>query len=231
MKFPSPLLCGTLLKRYRRSLVDVKLDDGAIVTAHNAAFGQMTGCSQLGRPVMLSESKDKGRRHPHTWEMIEMNGVWVGVNPSNAHKLVAEAIAEKRIPSLLEYEHQPEVNFAPQRKIDLFFQGLEQNCFVNVHNVTWAEDGIAFFPDTASPPAQKAMQELTVIAKQSHRAIAIFVVQRGDCEKFRPADNIDRTFLRNILAAHSAGVEILVYRAVVTPSEILLGDLIPYSLD
>ena len=231
MKFPSPLVCGILLKRYRRSLVDVKLDDGTIVTAHNSSFGQMTGCSEPGRPVLLSESKDKGRRHPHTWEMIDMNGVWIGVNPANAHKVVAEAITEGKIPSLLDYELQPDATLGPGRKIDLFFQGLEQNCFVNIHSVTWVEDGIAFFPDAPSPPAQKGMQELAAIAQQGHSAIAIFVVQRGDCAKFRPADRIDRVLLRNILAAHSAGVEILVYRAVVTPHEILLGEIIPHSLD
>jgi sugar fermentation stimulation protein A len=231
MKFPSPLVRGILLKRYRRSLVDVQLDDGTTITAHNGSFGQMIGCSELGRPVLLSESKDKGRRHPHTWEMIDMNGVWIGVNPANAHKVVAEAIAEGKIPSLLDYELQSEVTLGPGRKIDLFFQGLEENCFANIHSVTWVENSTAFFPDAPSPPAQKAMQELTAIAQQGHRAIAIFIIQRSDCAKFKPADRIDRAFLRNILAAHSAGVEILAYRAVVTPNEILLGDIIPHSLD
>jgi sugar fermentation stimulation protein A len=231
MKFPSALIRGTLLKRYRRSLVDVKLGDGTIVTAHNAAFGQMTGCSELGRPVLLSESKDKGRRHPHTWEMIDMSGIWIGVNPANAHKVVAEAIADGKIPSLSGYELQHEVSLGRGRKVDLIFQGLEQNCFVNIYSVTWAENDVAFFPDAISPPSQKSMQELVNIAQQGHRAIAIFVVQRGDCSRFKPADHVDRGFLRAILAACQAGVDILAYRAVVTSVEILLGDLIPYSLE
>lgn len=229
MKFTAPLVHGILHKRHRRSLVDVKLDDGRIVTAHNASFGQMTACSEIGRPVLLSESLNEGRRHPHTWEMIDMNSVWVGVNPANARKAVLEAMAGKAIPLLKEHELQHEASFGRSRKIDLILEGMEHNCFVNIHSATWAENDIAYFPDAVSPPAQKSMQELAAIARQGHRAVAIFVVQRADCSRFKPAEHVDKDFLKAILAAESAGVEILAYRAVVTPQEVTLGSLIPYS--
>jgi sugar fermentation stimulation protein A len=229
MKFPAPLFQGTLHKRHRRSLVDVKLDDGRIVTAHNASFGQMTTCCEIGRPVLLSESLNEGRRHPHTWEMIDMNSVWIGVNPANARKAVLEAIAGKTIPLLKEHELQHEATFGRSRKIDLILEGMEHNCFVNIHNVTWAENDVAYFPDAVSPPSQKSMQELAGIARQGHRAVAVFVVQRSDCSRFKPAEHVDKDFLNAILAAENAGVEILVYRAVVTPQEVTLGSLIPYS--
>ena len=229
MKFPAPLVSGTLLKRHRRSLVDVKLDDGRIVTAHNASFGQMTACSEIGRPVLLSESLHEGRRHPHTWEMIDMNGVWVGVNPANARKAVLEAIADKEIPLLHDHELQKDVSFGRGRQIDLILEGMEQNSFVNIHNVTWAESDVACFPDAVSPPAQKSMQGLAAIARQGHRAVAIFVVQRSDCSRFKPAEHVDKDFLKAFLAAENAGVEVLPYRAVVTPQEVTLGTLIPYS--
>ena len=229
MKFPAPLVRGILHKRHKRSLVEVKLDNGPLVTAHNAAFGQMIACSEIGRPVLLSETRDSGRRHPHTWELIDMNGAWVGVNPANARKAVLEAISAKTIPLLKEHELQHEATFGRSRKIDLILEGMEHNCFVNIHNVTWAENDVAYFPDAVSPPSQKSMQELTAIARQGHRAIAIFVVQRSDCSRFKPAEQVDKDFLKAILAAETSGVEILAYRAVVTPQEVTLGTLIPFS--
>lgn len=229
MKFPAPLVHGILTKRHKRSLVEVKLENGEIVTAHNASFGHMTACSEIGRPVLLSENRDSGRRNPHTWEMIDMNGVLVGVNPGNARKAVLEAIAKKEIPLLRDHELQNEVSFGRGRKIDLILEGMEHNCFVNIHNVTWAESGVAYFPDSVSPPAQQSLQGLESIARQGHRAIALFVVQRSDCSQLKPAENVDKDFLKAILAAESAGVEMLVYRAAVTPEEVTLGTLIPYS--
>ncbi len=41
MKFPDPLIRGKLVKRYKRFLSDVELEDGAVVTAHCANSGSM----------------------------------------------------------------------------------------------------------------------------------------------------------------------------------------------
>jgi sugar fermentation stimulation protein A len=43
MHLPSPLARGTLIRRYKRFLADVALDDGAAVTAHCANPGSMLG--------------------------------------------------------------------------------------------------------------------------------------------------------------------------------------------
>ena len=45
MKFKQRLIQGTLIKRYKRFLADVELEDGLVVTAHSANTGSMTGCS------------------------------------------------------------------------------------------------------------------------------------------------------------------------------------------
>ena len=50
-----PLVPGTLIKRYKRFLADVKLNDGTVVTAHCPNTGSMTICSEPGRPVYISE--------------------------------------------------------------------------------------------------------------------------------------------------------------------------------
>ncbi|MBT6430921.1 MAG: DNA/RNA nuclease SfsA, partial [Rhodospirillaceae bacterium] len=34
MFFPDPLIHGTLLRRYKRFLADIRLDDGREITAH-----------------------------------------------------------------------------------------------------------------------------------------------------------------------------------------------------
>ena len=98
MHFTAPLISGTLLKRYKRFLADVQLTEGEIITAHCPNTGTMLSCSTPGSAVYLSLSDNPKRKYPHTLEMVKDNGTWVGVNTSRTNKLVAEAIAEGRVP-------------------------------------------------------------------------------------------------------------------------------------
>jgi sugar fermentation stimulation protein A len=109
MKLPTPLLTGTLIKCYRRSLVDVRLGDGNVVKAYRPNSGKMRGCSEPGRPVVLSDSGNPARRHRLTWELIDMNDTWIGVNPSIPIKVIYDALKLKLIPPLALYdEGRPE---------------------------------------------------------------------------------------------------------------------------
>lgn len=231
MKFPSPLIPGTLIKRYRRFLADVQLADGSIVTAHCPNSGTMVGCSQPGRPVLLTDSKDIRRRNPMTWELTDMDGTLVGVNTGVPRKLLRENLDGRVIPTLEEYDGiEEDALYGRNNKIDFMLFGQEQNVFIDVFHVAWVEKRIALFPERASLSAKKSFADLTDIAKQGHRAVAFFVVQREDCDTLKAADEVDKDFLKALLTAHSAGVEIQVYRAHIRPDEITLGVSIPYSL-
>ena len=52
IKFP-PLVEGILIKRYKRFLADIELDNGEVVTAHCANTGPMKGLLWPGRRVRL----------------------------------------------------------------------------------------------------------------------------------------------------------------------------------
>jgi sugar fermentation stimulation protein A len=231
MKFPTPLLRGSLVKRYRRSLVDVTLDDGTMVTAHCANPGPMVGCCTPGNEVILSDSGNPGRRHRLTWELIRMDETWVCINPTIARKVVFDALERRLIPSLQQYkEIERETVYGSDMKIDMILQGMERNCFLNIFNVTWVENGTASFPDVAHQRYRKSVTDLAGIAAQGHSAVAFFFVQRGDCTLFKPAEHVDRDFLKALLHAEDKGVEILVYRASITLEEIGLGVPLVYSL-
>ena len=231
MKLPTPLLRGSLVKRYRRSLVDVTLDDGTMVTAHCGNPGPMVGCCTPGNDVILSDSGNPSRRHRLTWELIQTGETWVCINPTIARRVVFDALQSRLIPSLQQYkEIERETLYGAGMKIDLILQGMERNCFLNIFNVTWAEKGTALFPDVAHQRYRKSIADLTEIANQGHSAVAFFFVQRGDCTLFRPAEHIDREFLKALLHAEDKGVEILVYRASITVDEIGLGTPLAYAL-
>ena len=88
MKFLT-LVEGTLIKRYKRFLADVRLEDGSIVTAHCPNTGAMTGCAEQGWEVWLSPSNNPKRKLPFTWELVKNDlGHFIGVNTHKANALV-----------------------------------------------------------------------------------------------------------------------------------------------
>ena len=231
MDFPSPLRQAVLLKRYRRFLADVRLDDGTTVTVHCPSSGTLRGCADPGSVVLLSDSGDPSRHHRLTWEITDLGGTAVCVNTSLCRRLMLETVEERRVPSFMPFhEVQRDAANAMHGTVDIMLHGMDRNGFVNLFGVTWAEGGTALFPDAPGVKPAAAIRQLSEIARQGHHAVAFFLVQRGDCRLFKPAEAVDREFMKAMLAAQSAGVELLVHAAQITLSGVTLGPPLPVSL-
>ena len=70
MQFSSPLCRGTLVKRYKRFLADVILENGEEITAHIANSGSMLGLNEAGMEVWLSKSDNPKRKLKYSWELV-----------------------------------------------------------------------------------------------------------------------------------------------------------------
>ncbi|MDZ7371253.1 MAG: DNA/RNA nuclease SfsA [candidate division KSB1 bacterium] len=230
MKNP-PLVKGTLLARPQRFLATVKLENGQVINAACNHSGSMRTCFVPGSRVMLSVDNNPNRRHPHTWELIEINGVWVCVNTFVPNRLVHRAVKKGLIPELSGYNQiQTEVKISDDSRIDLMLSRLGERCYVEVKSVTMVENGIAYFPDAVTSRGLRHLEALTKLIEQGHRTVLFFVVQRNDATLFRPAYEIDPSFSLALKTAHERGVEILVYRADVSVQEINLGEPLPFDL-
>lgn len=228
-----PLLPGKLVKRYKRFLADVELDDGSVVTAHCPNSGSMKGCNLPGAPVMLSLSPNLNRKLAHTWELVQVDGYWVGLNTMLPNRLAEEAILEGTISELQGYQRlRREVPYGSERsRIDLLLEDEQRRCFVEVKNVTLVEVGLALFPDAVTERGQKHLRELMEVVRNGDRGVILFTVQRGDGAAVAPADAIDPVYGRLLREAVAHGVEALAYRALVTPHEIRLTEPLPVELD
>lgn len=232
MKLPS-LIPGRLIKRYKRFLADIELEDGSVVTAHCPNSGSMLGCNRPKSPVMLSLSPNPNRKLAHTWELVQVDGFWVGLNTMLPNRLAEEAILDGTIDELQGYPHlRREVPYGSERsRIDLLLEGEQGLCFVEVKNVTLVEQGRALFPDAVTVRGQKHLRELMEVVRNGHRGVILFTVQRGDGRTVAPADTIDPAYGRLLRKAVNSGVEALAYRALVSPEQIRLTERLEVQLD
>ena len=189
------------------------------------------GCCEPGSRVWLSESDSATRKYRHTWEIVEVERVMVGINTGLPNALVAEAIGDGTLGELAGYlSVRREVAFGEEgSRVDLLLEGPgREPCYVEVKNVTAAASrGVALFPDCVSARGAKHLRELMRIKASGMRPVQVFCVQRGDVNEVRPADGIDFEYGRLLREAIAAGVEVLAYRAKVTSDEIRLAERIP----
>lgn len=232
MELPRPLYAGRLLRRYQRFLADVLLESGETVIAHCPNSGSMKGCAAPGSPVLLSLSPNPKRKLAYTWELVEADGVWVGINTSLPNRIVHEAIAAGEVPELAGYNAiRPEVPYGTGSRIDLLLTGDRPPCYVEVKNVTLVEKGLALFPDAVTTRGQKHLRELMEVVRRGERGVIFFLVQRPDAASVSPADAIDPEYGRLLRLAATHGVEPLAYQAEVTPDHIRLTRRLPVLLD
>ena len=229
MQYARALVEGRLIRRYKRFLADIKLPDG-VITAACPNTGSMMGCCEPGSRVWLSESDRATRKYRHTWEIVEVGQVMIGINTGLPNNLVAEAIGDGVIPELSGYETvRREVRYGEEAsRVDFVLESPgREACYVEVKNVTAAaQKGVALFPDCVSERGSRHLRELIRMKSQGLRPVQLYCVQRGDVKEVRPADGIDHEYGRTLREAIAAGVEVLAYRARVTPKEIRLVDRI-----
>lgn len=230
MEFQSKLVHGRLIKRYKRFLADVELDDGSIVIAHCTNSGTMKSCLEEGAEVYLTPVNDPKRKTKFTWEMIQIGGGWVGINTGNPNVLAFEAIRDNLIPELSGYtEVKREVKFGDSR-FDIYAENDNEQCFVEVKNVTLKEKDYALFPDAVTTRGRKHLNTLIEVKKSGMRAVMLYIVQRTDVSIFAPAKQIDPDYAKALKVAVKAGVEIFVLQAKVSPEKIELTGKLPVEI-
>lgn len=222
MLFDPPLVPATLIRRYKRFLFDATLSDGTTITGSCPNTGSMLGLTAPGSRIWLSEH-DGLRKYRHRFELVEVDGTIVGINTGLPNRLAELAIRAGMISDLASYPIiERERKYGRNSRIDLLLSGNGRpSAYVEVKNVHFCrEPGIAEFPDTATVRGVKHLDELGTVAEAGYRAIMLYLVQRGDCDRLRVCRDLDPVYAAAFERAQGRGVEAYAVKCTVSVREI-----------
>ncbi|MBN8935547.1 MAG: DNA/RNA nuclease SfsA [Rhizobiales bacterium] len=234
MRFSTPLIPATLIKRYKRFLADVALPAGETITVHVANPGAMTGLATPGARVWLSKSDNAKRKLPHSWELVEVDfgggAELVGVNTAHPNPLVGAALAAGAIPELAGYDTiRREVKYGKNSRVDFLLESATRPpCYVEIKNVhLMRRPGLAEFPDAKTERGAKHLVELGDMVEQGARAVMLYVIQIGSATRFKLARDIDPKYGAAYDAARVRGVEALAWKCRIEQGGIAIDTPVP----
>jgi sugar fermentation stimulation protein A len=231
MLFKSPLIRGTLIKRYKRFLADVTLDTGETITAACPNTGTMLGLTTPGLKVWLSRSESVTRKYAQTLEIIERDDIgMIGINTAHPNGLVEEALGANQIAELSGYRTvRREVRYGENSRIDLLLESGERPpCYVEVKNVTlYRQPHLAEFPDCKTERGEKHLREMAEMVRQGCRAVMVYCIQGGHAKHFTLTPDLDRSYFNSFIAARAAGVEAIALTCHVSADKIEITGTVP----
>ena len=230
MRFAAPLIPALLIRRYKRFLADVRLEDGREVTVHCANSGSMLGLATPGMRIWVEPNDDPKRKLRYGWRLVELpDGHFVGVDTGLPNRLVKAALLAGTVPGLPVYDTvRAEVKYGQNSRIDFLLEtsGKPDN-YLEVKSVTLCRrPGLAEFPDSVTKRGAKHLVELSHMVAQGQRATLLYLVQRSDCSTVAVASDIDPGYAAAFTQARANGVAVICVDCNLSPEEITLGKTI-----
>lgn len=208
------LIKGKLLKRYKRFLADIILENKEIITAHVPNSGAMTSCIEENCDVWITFHDNPKRKLKYTLELTLINENLICTNTGVANKIAIEAIKNGTIKELQNYNSlKPEQKYGQNSRIDILLENENEKCYVEVKSVSLKIDDYLAFPDAVTSRGTKHLNELYEMTLQGHRAVMLYIIQRTDNLPFRLACEIDKKYCELFNEVTKKGVEVLVYQS------------------
>lgn len=234
MRFPTPLVPARLIRRYKRFLADITLEeDGREVTAHAPNPGAMLGLAEPGMRIWVEPNDDPKKKLKYGWRLAELDGGHLaGIDTAVPNRVVGEALRAGQVTELNAYGNvRAEVPYGTRSRVDFLLtqEGLP-DAYVEVKNVHLKRAGdLAEFPDCVTERGAKHLRELAEVAQNGQRAVMFFLVQRTDCARMSLARDLDPGYFEAMQAALEAGVEVICYDTAIDQDGVTLRNALPFG--
>jgi len=231
MNFENKLISGVFIKRYKRFFADIKINNKTII-AHCPNTGSMLGLLKEGNKVWVTKSNNPNRKLKYTLQIIEDDGVKVGINTHLTNKIILDALTNNHIKKFTkDIKIKSEVKFGKNTRFDFLVTSVKYKAFIEVKNVTLSrKNRIAEFPDSVTSRGLKHINELVKASKKGYKIYILYLIQREDCDKFMIASDIDLDYSNSLSKAVEKKLNILCYDCKFSSKGIKLNRKIKYKI-
>ena len=206
MQFKTNLIKGKLLKRYKRFLADIILEDGREVIAHCPNPGSMMGLATAGTTVWLEPNNDPKKKLKFGWRLVEYNNHMICVDTTIANIVIKEALEKKEIPELSYQDFKSEVKYSDKSRIDFLLSSPSQQTYLEI-----------------TKRGSKHLEDLSKMVKSGYKSVLLFLCMRGDVDRLRIAADLDSLYDAKIKAGLESGIRLICYDTQVTRFGVRLG--------
>lgn len=166
---------------------------------------------------MLRDSQSATRRRRYTWLAIKLGRHWVGTDTHLANRLVEKALLENCLPGIKGYGIMAkEPREKTGSRLDFHLSGAKGHCYLEVKSATVVSRTCARYPGSNTLRTLAQLKLLANKAKAGHRAVLLFLIQRGDVDGFYFDRAYDAVLTRALDRALAAGVEVMAVKHHVT---------------
>jgi len=229
LKLPAPLYKAEIIERKNRFvLICHCCKTRSRRRIYLADTGRLPDIIVPGRRILYHPSDDRSRSTAGTAVLARLGKELVSINSHRANQVAELAIEKGGFPLLENWKlEQSEFSWHNSR-FDFLLSRGEKKLMMEVKSVTLVREGVACFPDAVTERGKKHVEELIDWQRgERKRSLMLFLLGRGDGEKFRVCREIDPDFARAVEKAMNEGVMVRALKSSVSISSIKPGPEIP----
>ncbi|NQT88471.1 DNA/RNA nuclease SfsA [bacterium] len=195
---PGESLRAAFIDRPNRFLVRCRLG-GRTVRAFMPNPGRMWELLYPGVPLIIVREGGPKRKTHYTVLAVERDGQPVFLHTHLTNAVARHLLLEHRIPGLEGCTLVRSEVTRGNSRLDFLLNEQGRDVYVEVKSCTLFGNGVAMFPDAVTERGRKHLIELSHLARQGARCVALFLVQTPRVEWFMPDYHTDLAFSRTLL--------------------------------
>lgn len=231
MEFGAELIRGEVVERYKRLIVDVKLQDGSVVSAFCSDDNLFPNLYVNGAEIWITKVPNQLRRLKYEVQIVNKGDGWVMVNQRDIPKLFAEAFKNRQMEDFVLYNKMRHLTVGDRLPhLDFELSNPDEKCYVCLRPIYNKQDGKAVFPSKVSFLDMEMFEEMKSLRDKGFRTVVILVVPRMDCLETKFSWGIDPTSAAKIFEEAKNGLEFVCYSCKLDKKSISIADKMNISV-
>lgn len=219
---PVPWTLGpaTFVDRPNRFLTHVRIGS-QIHAAHLPDPGRLAELLLPDVDLLVEHNPAPHRKTDYTVHLVRRRSVpsgWVCINTRLPNLFVETMLKNHQLPFVADWSFSAREVTRGHSRFDFLLRRNSEELLLEVKSVTYAENGVARFPDAVTARGARHARHLAKLSRTGQPTMVLFVIQRDDARLFRPMWERDPELGRALQEAESAGVSIHAISMSVAPT-------------